>query len=70
MVWPNTNNFLHKMLFINMLKSISQPHWFLPNGHCFALICRKYDVKHRVTKPAQPRTNGPAECLNRTIKHD
>ena len=42
------------MMYSNMLNLIPQPHWFLPNGHCFAFICRKYDVEHRMTKPAQP----------------
>nr|WP_217278659.1 integrase core domain-containing protein [Hymenobacter sp. BRD67] len=45
-----------------------QPHQWFPGGHSFARICRAFGVEHRLTNPAHPWTNGPAERLNRPIK--
>ena len=45
----------------------TQVHPLLPGGHSFDRIRRDYDVAHRLTNPAHPWTNGPAERLNRTI---
>ncbi len=43
------------------------PQWF-PGGYSFARICRAFGVEHRLTKPADPWTNGQVERMNRTIK--
>ena len=37
-------------------------------GHIFDRICAENSIKHRLTKPCHPWTNGPAERMNRTIK--
>ncbi len=37
-------------------------------GQLFDRVCREHGIKHRLTKPCQPRTNGPAERMNRSIK--
>lgn len=36
--------------------------------HPFNSICRENDIKHRLTKPFTPQTNGLVERFNRTIK--
>lgn len=47
---------------------ILHPHQWFPGGHSFARICRAFGGENRLTKQAHPRTNGPVERLNRTIK--
>ena len=37
-------------------------------AHSFELACARNDIKHRLTKPRHPWTNGQAERMNRTIK--
>jgi transposase InsO family protein len=34
----------------------------------FDLICKEYNIEHRLTKPRHPRTNGMVEKSNDTIK--
>ena len=34
----------------------------------FAMICEANDIKHRITKPNHPWTNGQVARMNRTIK--
>ena len=39
-----------------------------PTGkHAFDLICRWYDIDHRLTRPFHPQTNGMAERFNRRL---
>src|SRR5215208_4016345 len=37
-------------------------------GPIFDRVCREHGIKHRLTKPYHPWTNGQAERMNRTIK--
>ena len=37
-------------------------------GHPFDRACQRHDIKHRLTKPNHPWTNGQVERMNRTIK--
>lgn len=44
----------------------AQDRW---NGrHLFDLICSRYGIEHRLTKPNHPWTNGQVERMNRTLK--
>ena len=36
--------------------------------HIFDRVCNEHGIKHRLTKPYHPWTNGQAERMNRTIK--
>ena len=51
----------HTVLTNNGVQFTLQPHQFFPGGHSFARICRAFSVKHRLTKPAHPWTNGLVE---------
>ena len=37
-------------------------------GHVFDRVCDQNGIKHRLTKPYHPWTNGQAERMNRTVK--
>jgi transposase InsO family protein len=37
-------------------------------GHIFDRVCDEHGIKHRLTKPYHPWTNGQAERMNRTVK--
>lgn len=58
---------VNTVLIYNGVQFTPHPHQFLPGGHRFDRICRKYSVEHRLTKPAHPWTNGQVERMNRTI---
>ncbi len=36
--------------------------------HPFEVICHRYGIEHRLTRPFHPWTNGQVERMNRTIK--
>jgi transposase InsO family protein len=39
-----------------------------PSGrHKFDQLCKTYDIKHRLTRPFSPQTNGMVERFNRRI---
>ncbi|GAB3879843.1 hypothetical protein GCM10028824_44010 [Hymenobacter segetis] len=58
----------HTVLADNGVQFTLQPLQWFPGGHIFDRICRALGVKHRLTKPAHPCTNGQVERMNRTIK--
>jgi transposase InsO family protein len=37
-------------------------------GHIFDRVCEEHGIRHRLTKPYHPWTNGQAERMNRTVK--
>jgi transposase InsO family protein len=37
-------------------------------GHVFDRVCDEHGIRHRLTKPYHPWTNGQAERMNRTVK--
>ena len=37
-------------------------------GHIFDRVCDEHGIKHKLTKPYHPWTNGQAERMNRTVK--
>ena len=37
-------------------------------GHIFDRVCDQHGIRHRLTKPYHPWTNGQAERMNRTVK--
>jgi transposase InsO family protein len=37
-------------------------------GHVFDRVCDEHGIRHRLTKPYRPWTNGQAERMNRTVK--
>src|SRR5215210_4818247 len=56
------------MAFADLPKNRTGPsrRWLGP--HIFDRVCREHGIKHRLTKPYHPWTNGQAERMNRTIK--
>ena len=58
----------HTVLTYNGVQFTPRAHPFLPDGHRCDYICREYGVEHRLTKPADPWTNGQVERMTRTIK--
>ena len=59
---------VHTVLMDNGVPFTPQAHLLLLGGHNFDRICRDYDVAHRLTKPANPWTNGPAERLTARLR--
>ncbi|NKI91233.1 hypothetical protein HBN54_003849 [Hymenobacter sp. 1B] len=49
---------VHTVLTDNGVQFTPQAHQFLPGGHSFDCICRKYGVEHRLTGPVYPWTSG------------
>jgi len=37
-------------------------------GHIFDRVCQDHSIKHKLTKPYHPWTNGQAERMKRTVK--
>ena len=59
---------VHTVLMNNGVPFTPQAHLLLLGGHNFDRICGDYDVAHRLTKPAHPWTNGPAERLTARLR--
>ena len=59
---------VHTVLIDNAVPFTPQAHLLLPGGHSFDRIYRDYGVAHRLTKPAHPWTNGPAERLTARLR--
>lgn len=64
---------IHTVLMENGVAFTEQPRYRngLTNrfsGHIFDRICQAHGIKHKLTKPYHPWTNGQAERMNRTVK--
>jgi len=64
---------IHTVLTDNGITFADQPRYRSGptarfRGHAFDRVCREHGIKHRLTKPYHPWTNGQAERMNRTIK--
>lgn len=66
---------IHTVLTDNGVAFTEQPRYRngLTNrfgGHIFDRICQTHGIKHKLTKPYHPWTNGQAERMNRTVNAD
>jgi transposase InsO family protein len=59
---------VHTVLTDDGVQFTPQPHQFPPGGQSFDRIFREYGMKHLLTKPAHPWTNGQGERFNCTFK--
>ena len=62
---------IHTTLTDNGIQFAEQPRnrdGFTFRKMRFDMICQANGIKHRLTKPNHPRTNGQVERMNRTIK--
>lgn len=56
------------MAFADLPKNRDGPSRRFLGPHIFDRVCIEHGIKHRLTKPYHPWTNGQAERMNRTIK--
>ena len=56
------------MAFADLPKNRDGPTRRFLGPHIFDRVCIEHGIKHRLTKPYHPWTNGQAERMNRTIK--
>ena len=65
---------VHTVLTDNGTAFTDQPRYrngptaTLLGGHPFERVCRAHGIKHKLTRPYHPWTNGQAERMNRTVK--
>ena len=56
------------MAFASLPKNRNGPTRRYLGAHIFDRVCAENGIKHRLTKPYHPWTNGQAERMNRTVK--
>ena len=56
------------MAFADLPKNCNGPTRRYLGAHIFDRVCEEHAIKHKLTKPCHPWTNGQAERMNRTIK--
>ena len=56
------------MAFADLPKNRNGPTRRYLGAHIFDRVCNENGIKHRLTKPYHPWTNGQAERMNRTVK--
>ena len=56
------------MAFAGLPKNRNGPTRRYLGAHIFAGVCTEHGIKHKLTKPYHPWTNGQAERMSRTVK--
>jgi len=56
------------MAFADLPKNRNGPSRRYLAAHIFDRVCDEHGIKHKLTKPYHPWTNGQAERMNRTVK--
>ena len=56
------------MAFADLPKNRNGPTRRYLGAHIFDRVCNENGIKHRLTKPYHPWTNGQVERMNRTLK--
>jgi transposase InsO family protein len=64
---------IHTVLTDNGIAFVDQPRYrngatAQLGGHPFSRVCRANGIRHKLTRPYHPWTNGQAERMNRTVK--
>ncbi|KAM2490111.1 hypothetical protein PS1_047019 [Malus domestica] len=70
----NDSRVVADFIKVNIFSKFGMPRVFISNegshfcNHTIEALFKKYNVKHRVSTPYHPQTNGQAEVSNREIK--